>query len=119
MSKQYKTITDIKDAVSDARYVAEREARRGGSAFVRSRGACLNTINIHQGQCSPNPAAEDEQWKGTNKQLDALIDEVQGMDVDEIWISGGFDGAECPRYMNEGDYDPWVSSWDILVWKRT
>lgn len=114
-----KSLQDIKVEVSAARNEAVRKAE-SDYICIRSRGTWLNTTNKKEGQCDPQPQGECYEWNGTLKQIKNLIDDVEANhpDCDEIWISGGYDGADSVRDLNDGDYDPWVSDWDVLIWKR-
>lgn len=110
--------------VQDARHTAEvqarAEAREVGSAFVRSRGTFLCTANDRGDQCAPAPEAEAQEWDGTKAEIEHLVDDVQVRhpEVVEIYVAGGFDSAERLTDFNNGDYEPWVSSWHVTVWRR-
>jgi len=115
----FNSITAIKDAVAEARAEAIKDAR--GYPCVYSRGTFLATIDP-DGQCAPAPEAECPVWKGSMREINELVDEVlkDYPKVTEIYIAGGYDGADSPiAYREWGDYDPWVSAWSVTIWERS
>jgi len=114
-----KTLTELKHEIEAQRSMAKREADQNWRC-VRSRGTFLATKD-RQGQCSPCPEAEAIQWRGTAKEIVSLIRHVRenypGMGI-EVYIAGGYDGAENMVEMFDGVYEPWVSSWEVSVWKE-
>lgn len=110
----------VKREVRAARYAALHEAKRtGGRGYYPSRGTFLATLSV-QGQCPPAPMAECKLWKGTLKEINSLITLCLALypDATEVVIGGGFDFAESVRHYADGDYTPWISSWEVSVWKR-
>lgn len=109
----------IKSAVDAAYWTEYRTARRSGVPVVKSRGRWLATVNSG-GQCDPMPGAEAYEWRGTLKEIFKAVLDIQDNfpECTELWIEGGFDGAENVREYTDGLYDPWVGSWELLVWSR-
>lgn len=109
---------DLKQAVADARALAEREAQRlsRGKGVLRSRGAWV--IVATRGECLVVDGAMP--FKGTQKQLDALLKEyASNPAVTGIHIEGGFDWATSVRDMAEcGPDEPWISEWSVPIWVR-
>lgn len=113
-----KSFAEIKNEVYDARKEAVKEAHRAYK-FAVSRGTFLATLNQF-GQCDPRPEAECPAWRGTLKEIKNLITLVEAKypDVTKIYIAGGYDGSNSLYDYNLGEYEPWVSSWEVTVWKR-
>lgn len=115
---QFTSLSEIKSAVQEARAAAEREAREScGRGVLQSRGCSLRIVdakgNLIKGE------AESWMWSGTGKSLlDAVMEARYDKDAVELEISGGFNYAETPRALADGQYDPWVSDWGVTVWKR-
>lgn len=116
MSKHGINLTEVNKAVVEARREAYEVAKRNGNRCVFSRGTFLATSN--GGQCQPCAEADCPTWEGTLKEIDALIDLVieKYPNVREVYIGGGFDGADSPQAYRDGDYEPWASAWDTTVW---
>lgn len=116
---RFENLNDLKDAVEDARKDAVREAQ-DCAACAFSRGTFLATADLCGDQCSPFPEADCPTWRGTWKEIAELVNDIQANHphVGEVYISGGYDGAESPRDYRDGVYEPWVSSWLVSVWKR-
>ena len=116
-----KTLKEIKELISDARHEAKTEARRGYRfKCLFSRGTHLCTAS-NGDQCSPQPEAEAYEWKGNLGQIKTLIADVEANypEVDEVYIAGGYDGADSPHeYYKESYYDSWVGEWSVTVWTR-
>lgn len=117
MTHLHRRFIYFKDAVRAAREEARREGL-AGSTYVKSRGTFLATSN-KSGQCQPCPEAEALPWDGTKRELDTVVAKVANLDVDEVYVAGGFDGGENFRdLMTSEDYDPWVSEWSVVYWSR-
>lgn len=116
---RFENLRDLKDAVEDAREGAVREAEDCAPCAF-SRGTFLATADLRGDQCSPSPEADCPGWRGTWKEIVELVNDVQANHphVGEVYISGGYDGAESPRDYRDDIYEPWVSSWLVSVWKR-
>lgn len=114
------TLRDLKDAIAVERERAIKEAR-ADFPCIKSRGTFIATCKANGDQCSPCPEAEAYEWSGTIKELNALVARVQAdhPEVGEVYVAGGYDGAENLRDLLEcGDYAPWVSAWHVTFWKR-
>ncbi len=116
----FESITDLKDAVREARSAAEREARKHcGKGWLMSRGAWVIGLAYNEG----DPVWSDGmiEFAGTYKQMDELLhDAVTSMPqrIDCIRIEGGYNFAETMADVAAGTYDPWVSEWSVVVWER-
>lgn len=111
-------LTDIKAQIAAERNRAVKEARRC-SKFWKSRGTFLATTG-RGGQCNPFPEADCPYWDGTLKSIYETIAlvEAEYPEVEEIYISGGYDGADSLYDYRMMCYEPWVSSWDVSIWTR-
>lgn len=107
-----KKVSDIKEAVSVAREAAENEAIRScpKKGMIRSRGAWLIVKVPGEGDCRISDGMMP--FKGTQKQIDALIAEFPEAG---IYVEGGFNYAESVRDFCDGAYDPWVSEWSVEI----
>jgi len=114
-------LKQIKDEVAEAREAAIKEAQEvcGRRGYLKSRGTFIATAG-NGCQCGPYPAAEALAWTGTLKEIEKLAARVMANhpDVEEITITGGYDWAESLRAYLDSEYDPWVSAWEVVVWKR-
>ena len=94
---------ELKAMVREAREVAENEARQHYTT-VQSRGIELK----YSGDCEPIYLN-----RLTMKALNEFIaNSPKGSD---IWVQGGFDGADSPRDMMESNYETWVSEWALCL----
>ena len=117
---QFQNMRDLNEALKKARADARQDAQ--GPKCIFARGTNLSTADKQGEQCSPRIEAECPGWNNTWKEIKDLITEVETKypNVQEIYLSGGYDGADSPiDYHRHGNYDPWVSSWKVTVWKRT
>jgi hypothetical protein len=117
---KFNTYAELERAVIQERQHAMREGYRDNKCAF-SRGTFLCTSNDRNGQVRPYPEAECITWNESMKQIRSLVEEVlrDYPEVDEIYIGGGFDGANSPRdYHEYGEYEPWVSNWQVTVWRR-
>ena len=113
-------LNEAVQAAYDAEY---RAVFHNQVPVIRSRGRWVNTMGGEGSvidQCSPCPGAEAQDFRGTRKQLENLVEDIEDRHphVKELWVEGGFDGADSLRDMLEDLYDPWVGSWEVLVWTR-
>ena len=119
MTILYKSASDLREKTEVAREVARSEAKEN-FAFVQSRGTWLCTESSGD-QCQPAPEADCPTWDRTLKSIDRLIVRVlqNYPEVTHVVISGGYDGAASPHaFFKEDDYEPWASSWRVVVWQR-
>lgn len=116
---QFQSLMEIKNAVFAARQAALAEARSCGRGYAPSRGTYLATAG-NGVQCSPRPSADCPTWNGTLKEITdliALVERDYRRKVEEITIGGGYDHADSQQAYRDGDYTPWASSWEIVVWR--
>jgi hypothetical protein len=108
----------IRDRIAVARRAAIKEAKSCGCCIF-SRGTFIATSDAG-GQCMPCPEAEAMTWDGTLKEILGVVARVKANypNVLTVYIAGGYDGADSPMAMRDGDYDPWISSWEVIVWER-
>lgn len=108
----------IKDRIVTARVVAHKEAKTTKLPFLRSRGCVLGTSNLSD-QCIPFVAAEGHTWGGTKRELIASIQKaIDTPGATEFYLEGGYDGGERLDDFDGGNYEPWVSTWTVLIWTR-
>lgn len=116
---KFTTFGEIKAAITKARIHANFEAIDScGRGSIYSRGSHLKIVdergNFIKGE------AESWPFDGTAKSLIAAIDEARyTAGATELWVEGGYDFAVNPRAKADGEYDPWVSDWGVLVWARS
>lgn len=117
---KFKSLNELWEEVKKAREEARREALDFRMPFIWSRGLILSTRDKKGDQCSPWPEAEGCTWKNMReiKGLVKRIEEGQFKDVEEIYISGGFDTADSMQDYRDGNYEPWISSWSVTVWLK-
>lgn len=116
----FNTHAEMNEAIVAERAKARKEAREAcGPGALRSRGTYTITADNtgRAGPCDESLVYFDHKSKKT---LRALIEKIEANypNTTEIYVEGGFDFAESVRDMNEGIYDPEVSVWSLLIWKR-
>lgn len=115
------SLPEINDLIRENRASALREAKKEWDfPFFRSRGVMLCTADASGDHIGPNSQGEAPYWNGTKKEIKNLIKNVleNHPNVAEIYLTGGWDGADNVREMADGCYEPWCGSWTITVWKR-
>lgn len=117
----FETHSEMNEAIVAERNKARKEARElCGPGALRSRGTYTLTADKtgRAGPCQESLVCFDHK---TKKGLNALIATIEAEypGVTEIYVEGGFDYAESVRDMNEGIYDPEISVWSLLVWKKS
>jgi hypothetical protein len=113
-------IKDLKAAVTAACGQARDEARQS-AVCVFARAMNLATAERGGSPCPPREEAACPGWKKTWKEIVEVVSEVEANypNVLEVYISGGFDAADSPRARwEDGNYEPWASSWSVVVWER-
>lgn len=114
-------VLDAHDAISQvtaAREVAQIEAERFHQ-WVRSRAVLFDSSDGRRGQCGPFPGAEAWSWNGTWKTLlDAVERCAEELTCMELRLSGGYDGADSLDAFAYSNYEPWISDWSVVVWRR-
>lgn len=120
--KLFPTHAGMLIAIQEARAAAYQEARDavGERGVYQSRGAWALTCD-QGGRVGPLiEAVPNKDWS-TQKAFNKLIAEIEVKhpEVTQIFVEGGFDYAESPRAMQDGEYDPWVSDWSVKVWDRS
>lgn len=107
----FNTLAELSEAVVLIRDTANIRSQHGA---IRSRG--IDILFMSKGERLDGD--DYYGWGGTRSELmDAVTSEIKSNPrVDEVWISGGYDGADSLFAMNNGDYEPNVHVWDILLW---
>ena len=59
-------------------------------------------------------------WEGTKSDLLSVIETNLKLhpEIDEIYVSGGYDAADSVSDYAHGLYEPQVHMWDVLVWSK-
>ena len=118
----FKKISEIKDAVSLARYESLCQAKKDyGRGIFKSTGTYLCTASSGGGQCLPHPQADCPEWNGTFEQIKKLVERVQAdyPDVCQIYIGGDYDHAKSLRDFQDGfDLNIDAGSWIVVVWEK-
>lgn len=112
-------LKELRRLVAMARHRAIRDGN-AAAPYIQSRGMWLATSN-KDGQCPPSPEGECDWWKGTLKQIKELVYliETKYPEVETVYVAGGYDGyASFHSAVNGDDYEPWVSQWEVDVWKK-
>lgn len=108
----------IVDRVSAARSEAMTDARQDGPV-IRSRGTFLATAS-GGAQGGPRPEAECPYWGGTLREITELVgiiaNEYPG--TEKVYIGGGYDAADSVKDLIDGEYSPWASSWEVVLWTK-
>jgi len=57
-------------------------------------------------------------WEGTKSDLLSIIETnlKAGYNIDEIYVSGGYDSSDSRSDYTHGLYEPQCHMWDVLVW---
>lgn len=116
----FTNIQDLKAAITKARQEAEEEAKMCATCIF-PRGMNLSTAGQGGSQCPPREEANCPGWKRTWKEVAEVVADVEANypHVRQVYISGGYDGADSIRSRWVDDnYDPWVSSWGVTIWER-
>lgn len=117
----YTSIKDLRAAITTAREEAETQAKRHWHC-VFARAMNLATAGHGGSPCRPREEADCPGFSRTWKEVAAVVADVEANHphVREVYVSGGYDGAESPhaRWV-DGDYEPWESSWQVVIWERT
>lgn len=117
MTKPIPTAAELREqcsgAYQDALTWAQREIRNG---CFRSRGKWVRVLGVDGSSLLENGEIE---WKGTQRQLDALVAQYVGKpEVEDLYIEGGIDWSDNVRNFYDGDYTPWVTDWTVVIWSR-
>ena len=99
-----------RESLDEALSEAKRDIGRG---IFKSRGKWV-VVTSKVGE--PKISNGQLEWKGTQKQLNELLN-VYGDDasVEAIYIEGGVDYGESILAFSEGWYDPYVAEWSVNV----
>ncbi len=96
---------------------AKEEARATAASFfryVRHRGCELSTYD---------PKSNDVKRMDIDPGDDIIIKAKRMSDTwpkaDKIKLSGGYDGADSAKKYKIGDYESWVSEWEVVVMSRS
>lgn len=111
----FNTLNELKEEITRLRDVemVREHANAIDSPTIRGRG--IDFIFVSKGE------RIDYSISGWDETRRDLIDTIklylsQNTDIDEVWLSGGYDCAESPIAMNRGDYEPNIHVWDVLLW---
>lgn len=105
----------FKDAISSAREVAKREAERDcGRGFIMSRGMFLQG-SFAKDSGSYYGEAESISYGGGKAELEALVRHAKLAGAVDLRIVGGFNFAESLVDYKGGEYDPFVSEWEVML----
>lgn len=116
----FSSLKQLNEAIANERAKALKDAE-GQFKCIYSRGTMLSTCKADGEQCEPAIEADPYLWKRTWKSIAELVALVLAKypHVAQVYISGGYDGADSVRDRWEyGNYEPWVSSWQVTVWSR-
>lgn len=103
--------SDVQKKIKFERSKAEDKARRH-YPIVQSRGVKFSAL---KGNESLTDGAEIE-FSG-KKELVELINDYLEKGATEIYIQGGFDGAESVKAMADYERDTWIEDWGFLIYK--
>lgn len=107
---------DLQDQVDEAKEQAYIETKLLQFKKIRSRGVMIASANNHK-----RPALESGEgleWDGTLKDVRDAIAKAESNDDDSVYIYGGFDGADSEQDFKDFNYEPWITEWEIEVWKK-
>jgi hypothetical protein len=114
----YPSARALKDAVADAKQQARREARRScRGGFLQSRG---NEVVYADARGDKLNDGGTDYWDGNQHGLNEAVAaglRRYGDKLAAISFEGGFNHATSLRGMRDGDYDPLVSEWALMVWR--
>lgn len=117
MTTLYTKATVLNQAISAAYQDCLRATRKELGGCIRSRGKFVYVS--HGDRIDPRSEAEGWPFKGTQKELNALLAEAESdPTITNVTIQGGLDYAESVRDFGEGWYDPWVGDWAVEVFSR-
>lgn len=103
------TFSDLKDTISEEKAKAENKAKKQFK-IVRSRGnECSVSVD---GDSVINP------FKSKAELVDFINSSISTGNADEIWIQGGFDGADSVADLNNHNYSPLVEEWAFIIWDK-
>jgi len=117
VSLKFNTATALKQAVSAARGDCLDALRKDPDTrrlWLVSRGACIRWVN----KCGEASEADAWPFNGTAAELAKMRELAGRLEVDGIYIEGGFNGAESGRDYADGAYDPWGGEWSVCVFFR-
>lgn len=105
---------NITEAVRAARSNSLTDARLqcGAKGCLRSRGVFIRG-NLPEN--SIYGEADSIMWDGSLKGLLKEIRDAYSAGATNLSICGGHDWAESPAAFMHGEYDPWVSEWEVLI----
>ena len=109
------TLANLKAMVSTIREAAKHEAHKACGTVrgvFQSRGTYLT---VETSTDSTLNRADCWEWDGTRKGIREAWHRYGYHNATTMTICGGYDYAESPAAMQDGDYDPWVSEWDVAI----
>lgn len=117
LGSKFKNLSEVKAAVSAAYQACRDESfKEIRDGHLYSRGKFFRSI---KGDQTVGGEADSWIWDGTLSSLIEAIDTARFLDKsDELYIEGGLDWALNPAAKADGDYDPLVNDWSVLVWEK-
>jgi hypothetical protein len=104
-----------KEACQEARVSAERDYK--GFAVKRFRGCTITASDVNDNTvlCS----GDGYEMPKTKSEFVATVNQILNKhpEIRTVWVSTGIDGADSPYEMNEGNYEPWIGSGDVELFK--
>ena len=112
---QIKSAKELNVLAKDSLDNAIRESKKQiGKGIYRSRGKWVVVTRKDGGD--PIIGNGELEWKGTQKQLNSLINEYGNNPlVENIYIDGGVDYGESVVAFSDGWYEPWVGEWGVGI----
>jgi hypothetical protein len=101
---------DCSASYQDALSGAKRQIKGG---IFRSRGQWVRVIANGDSIVDSG----DVEWRGTQKQLDVIM-QVYGQmaGLEGIYIEGGVNWASSLADFELGEYEPWVTEWSVTIY---
>ena len=117
LGSKFFLLKEINAAVSTQRAEAFAEAKRNcPRSFLYSRGTWLRAVNA-KGDLVLGEA-DTWHWDGDLGSTVKAMVEAEKAGAVSLSIEGGYDCADSPAAYKDGDYEPWVSEWDVVIWSK-
>lgn len=116
----YPSKAKITKAVQDARWFAllESQSACGKGGVHRSRGVEFSVVDDRGDKLNESGCWS---WGGGKAEYDRDIAAILAKwpEAVAIHLEGGYDFSESIYAFAQGEYDPWVSEWSVLVWQKS